>query len=44
MLRPLATALLCVFASQVFAALPVGAAAPDFTENTLAAVAHGRNP
>ncbi len=36
MLRPVATALLCVlasqaFASQAFAALPVGAAAPDFT-------------
>jgi peroxiredoxin len=36
MLRPAATALLCVLASQVlgsraFAALPVGAAAPDFT-------------
>jgi peroxiredoxin len=31
MLRPLATVLLCVLASPVFAALPVGATAPDFT-------------
>ncbi len=31
MLRPAATALLCVLASQAFAALPVGASAPDFT-------------
>jgi peroxiredoxin len=31
MLRPLATALLCVLVSPAFAALPVGATAPDFT-------------
>jgi peroxiredoxin len=31
MLRPLATTLLCALASPVFAALPVGATAPDFT-------------
>ena len=31
MLRPAVTALLCVFAAQVFAALPLGATAPDFT-------------
>jgi peroxiredoxin Q/BCP len=31
MLRPVAAALLCIFASRVFAALPLGATAPDFT-------------